>query len=60
MPHLIPDGAGQTGIAPLDSLPGYFRIEKMSFVKSVSEIRGRVLLGGKVLTAYPALKMISS
>ena len=36
------------GIAQLDALPCYFSIKKMSSVKSFSEIRGRVLLGGKI------------
>lgn len=48
------------GIAQLDSLPCYFSIKKISSVKSFSEIRGRVLLGGKIPTAYLNLKMISS
>lgn len=48
------------GIAQLDPLPCYFSIKKISSIKSLSEIRGRVLPGGKIPEAYLNLKMISS
>lgn len=48
------------GIAQLDSVPCYFSIKKISSVKSFSEIRWRVLLGGSISKAYLILKMILS